>query len=467
METANEVEEETFRVIIFNRAGAEILVGSSSARLMLPCIRIPHWQRVAENLALVVDAEFGEQVVCLFTPDPRSSAPHRKEIHYQVAEHWRTVRERRLPLTWASVSALSEDSFVDPYDYSVILHSLAQCNAGDPRVPTGPFARLGWFHEFREWVAKAIEPRGLHISENFRQFNAGLSFSLVRFETNGPAVWFKAVGEPNQKEFPLTCTLAQLFPSYLPSILETRRDWNGWLAQEVEGTNLNETGDLELWAVAAEAMAKLQIGSINHCQDILVSGARDQRTAVLSDRVRPFMDVMAQLMDQQAKVSPPILGQKELLLLGDRLQTALEGLRVLEVPDALGHLDLNPANIIVSTKQCTFLDWAEAYVGNPFFSLQYLLEHFRRATSAEALTEARLTAAYFVPWEQVIPRTAITEAMASVPLLAAFAYATGNEAWKDPERLRDLNTAGYLRSLTRRMNREANAVSSRWSPCLG
>ena len=310
METANQVEEETFRVIIFNRAGAEILVVSSSARLILPCIRIPHWQRVAENLAFAVDAECGEQVICLFTPDPRPSVPHRKEIHYQVAEHWRTVRERQLAMKWASVSALSEDSFVDPCDYSVILHSLAQCNAGDPGVPTGPFARLGWFHELREWVGKAIEPRGLHISENFRQFNAGLSFSLVRFETNGSAVWFKAVGEPNQKEFPLTCTLAQLFPSYLPPILATRRDWNGWLAQEVEGTNLNETGDLELWAVAAEAIAKLQIGSINHCQDILVSGARDQRTAVLSDRVRPFIDVMAQLMEQQAKVSPPTLGQK-------------------------------------------------------------------------------------------------------------------------------------------------------------
>ena len=45
---------------------------------------------------------------------------------------------------------------------------------------------------------------------------------------------------------------------------------------------------------------------------------------MLSSRVRPFIDVMTQLMEQQAKVSPPILGQKELLLLGDRLQTALD-----------------------------------------------------------------------------------------------------------------------------------------------
>ena len=150
LETANQVEEETFRVVIFNRAGTEVLVVSSSARLILPCIRIPHWQRVAENLAFAIDAGFGEQVICLFTPDPRPSAPHRKEIHYQVAEHWRTIRERQLPMKWASVSALSEDSFVDPCDYSVILHSLPQCNAGDRGVSTGPFARLGWFSDESE-----------------------------------------------------------------------------------------------------------------------------------------------------------------------------------------------------------------------------------------------------------------------------------------------------------------------------
>jgi ABC-type bacteriocin/lantibiotic exporter with double-glycine peptidase domain len=32
------------------------------------------------------------------------------------------------------------------------------------------------------------------------------SFSLIRFETDGLALWFKAVGEPNQKEFGITCT---------------------------------------------------------------------------------------------------------------------------------------------------------------------------------------------------------------------------------------------------------------------
>ena len=78
------------------------------------------------------------------------------------------------------------------------------------------FHALGWFSELRNWIESVVEPIGLHVNGRFRQLNASPSFSLIRFETDGPALWFKAVGEPNQREFTITCPLAQLFPDYLP-----------------------------------------------------------------------------------------------------------------------------------------------------------------------------------------------------------------------------------------------------------
>ena len=53
----------------------------------------------------------------------------------------------------------------------------------------------------------------------------------------------------------------------------------------------------------------------------------------------------------------------------------LDGLRLL---DTVGHMDLSPANIFGTTGRAVFLDWAEAFVGDPFFSFEYLLQHFRR-----------------------------------------------------------------------------------------
>ena len=130
------------------------------------------------------------------------------------------------------VAALSKDSLTDVTDHSAIQQSIAQCSADGKTSPAGPFTCLGWFDELREWVEEVIEPLGFHLNGSFRQLNASPSFSLIRFETDGPALWFKAVGEPNQKEFPITCVLAQLFPGDVPSVLATRPEWNGWLTRE-------------------------------------------------------------------------------------------------------------------------------------------------------------------------------------------------------------------------------------------
>ena len=163
---------------------------------------------------------------------------------------------------------------------------------------------------------------------------------------------------------------------------------------------------------------------------------------------------------------PAPLNRKELLLLGDRLQTALEALEMLGMPETLGHLDLNPGNIVASPDRCIFLDWAEAHIGNPFFTVQYLLEHLRRTVGVDSALERRLVSTYCSRWEGVVPRTAMDDALSLTPLLAAFAYAAGSELWRDKERMQDPATAGYLRSLARRMHREANSLGEQRSVCL-
>jgi hypothetical protein len=318
----------------------------------------------------------------------------------------------------------------------------------------------------REWVEAVIEPLGFHLNGNVRQLNASPSFSLVRFETDGPALWFKAVGEPNQKEFLITCTLAKLFPNYIPGVLATRPEWNGWLTREAAGKLLCEVREDALWQRAAAALAELQIESIDHGARILGAGARDLGAAELSKLIQPFMERIAQLMERQTKVPPAALGRDELLLLGDRIQSALDALEALGIPETLGHLDLNPGNIIVSPSRCTFLDWAEAYVGNPFFSLEYLREHLRRRNGTDSTVETKLFESYCAQWEQVVPPSVVAEGLALAPLMAVFAYAAGSNAWEDAERLGEPAAAGYFRSLTRRMHREATELADQRSLCL-
>jgi hypothetical protein len=460
---SEEPAHETYRVIVLGRNGSEILLRPSEAGLHFPHVTIPRWQRVAENVAIAMKKQWGHGVVCLFEMDSpldgRNTSPH------VVASYWRTSGNCAAPLQWISVNYLGEDSFAEPVDYSAVQRSLRQSSTGDRDPGIGPFARLSWFQKLCEWIGAVIMPRGLHLNGNFRQLNASTTFSLVRFETDGPAVWFKAVGHPNEREFPITFKLARLFPDYIPEILATRPEWNGWLMSEAEGTNLEETTNPLFWETAAAVLANLQIDSIPCLRELADCGAYDLKVSTLRSLVSPFMDAAAGLMKRQSKTPPPVLSKVELGILNETIQEALSVLEGLGLPDSLGHLDLNPANLIATPKRCVFLDWAEAYGGHPFFTFQYLLEHLRR-TGTDCVSEQRLISSYFGPWEQVASPNRVAEAAALAPLLAAFAYAAGTGIWTQLERLNEPNTAGYLRSLVRRMNEEAHRLNERRSLCL-
>jgi aminoglycoside phosphotransferase (APT) family kinase protein len=150
---------------------------------------------------------------------------------------------------------------------------------------------------------------------------------------------------------------------------------------------------------------------------------------------------------------------------GDRIQTALEALEALGIPESLGHLDLNPGNLVVSPERSVFLDWAEAYIGNPFITFQHLLEHLRRTAAVNSAFEKRLVSTYCSRWESMVARTAIDEALNIAPLLALFAYAAGTGMFRDMGRLQDPQFAGYLRGLARRMNREAEVLTTGSERC--
>ena len=457
-------EQETYSVIVFGRDGTDVLLVPDSDRFVLPSVEIPRWQRVAENLTEAVKAEWGEEVVCLFELDDLSGM-HGAGIYYQAAEHWRTVGVPKVLARWIPVAGLSKDSLSSAPDYLAIQRSRVQRSEDGKTSPVGPFAALGWFKEVRTWIEAVLEPLGFHLNGNFRQLNACPTFSLIRFETDGPALWFKAVGEPNQKEFPISCALAQLFPGYVPSVLATRPEWNGWLTREASGSVLCDVQEDALWEKAAAALAELQISSIDHGARLLEAGARDLGVRALSKMVKPFVETMTQLMERQTKIPPIPLDHEELLLIGDRIETALAALESLGIPETLGHLDINPGNIIVSPDRFVFLDWAEAYIGNPFLTFQYLLEHFRRTSGEHSSEENGVIESYVATWHRIVPRDSITAGLALSPLLAVFSYAAAAGMLCDPQRLRDPQIAGYLRSLARRMKREVIHWIDRGGKC--
>jgi hypothetical protein len=288
----------------------------------------------------------------------------------------------------------------------------------------------------------------------------------MRLETDGAALWFKATGEPNAHELPITLFLADLFPNHLPRILGVHTSWNGWLTTEAEGTPLDETTDCSSWERAAEGLAELQIASIGRTAELVDGKCRDLRLPLAAGQIDRFVTRMGEFMRVQEKQSPAPLAGTELLALGEGLKEAFSILQSFGLPDTLGHLDCNPGNLIVSPERCVFLDWAEACVTNPVITFEYLRRHKERSRIEEPAAESRITAAYLRPWASFFSPDDLRRAIAAAPPVAVFLHAIGGEAWRTLDPISNPALAAYFRSLTRRMFRDTVLAAERSERCL-
>jgi hypothetical protein len=458
-------EPETRRIILLRGKNHEVLLGFEGTHRTLPEVEIPRWQRVAERLTAALSATCGIDAVSLSSLEAPPRESRSEPICYEIMEPCVPQDEAPHEKKWVAVDCLAQTGFRDPCDFQAVRQAIAQSMAYAQDTPHRPFGRCGWFHDLKQWVEEEIATQGLHLNGRFRQLNASPTFSLIRFETDGSAVWFKAVGAPNHHEYPVTLALARLFSRFIPQIIATRPEWNGWLALEAQGPLLHESSVLASWETVGADLAELQIHSLGRSLHLLNPGARDLRAQALADFVEPFFRAMGELMERQTKMPPAALSREELRCLSATVLGALTVLNETGIPTTLGHLDINPGNIVCSPTGCVFLDWAEAFVGQPFLTFQYLLEHFRRTFGQDPSQETQLVARYSAPWRAFVSESDIRRALEVAPLVAVFAYVTGNDLWTDPRKLEEPHAAGYLRSLTRRMEREARALVERSVPC--
>jgi hypothetical protein len=126
---------------------------------------------------------------------------------------------------------------------------------------------------------------------------------------------------------------------------------------------------------------------------------------------------------------------------------------------------------LCSADRCVFVDWAEAYVGPPFLTFDYLRTHLARTEREDAGWSADIVPAYETKWRTILSPEVVAEAMKVASVLAVFAYATATEQWRTPASFGEASfgesrAAGYLRSLTRRMHGEMRRLQDRRRLCI-
>jgi hypothetical protein len=327
------------------------------------------------------------------------------------------------------------------------------------------FGSVGWLGEVQRWITDSGRGINSAFSSDVLQLNAGGGFALTRVgTTNGSAYWLKAVGPPNEHEFGITKALAECLPSYLPSIVAMRDEWNAWITEDA-GQPLSETFTLQSVRRAVATLANLQIDSIEHRDALRAAGCIDLSIPVLKAHLREIREYLEETMARQTsrKVAP--LGAHRLRELEQILRETCCRMQDLDIPDTLIHNDINAGNILLSDSRCVFIDWAEGQIGNPFFTFQHMCAQVLRDVPDPDTWLSAVKRSYRDPWLTRLTESQIDQAYALMPVLAIASYLYGRGNWLHSSDRENPHFQMYARSLARHLDRAATALEFEKALC--
>lgn len=449
-------ENLTCYAVMMRRDDRQVLLCQDADFLSVPTIDIPRRQRVSPNLLSSIKNHFGLLASCRFSVDIQDIDSEGRCVVVDVLGD----EPLRNCAVWIAARQIQWSCIRSDAARRVLRKAMEQARAYRMgRVP-GEFVRPGWMNEVSTWVSNSLAHHHVGLRGTWLQYNMGPDFSLIRFNTDGRDIWFKAVGAPNLREFTLTRQLWDLRLPNLAPLLGVHDRWHGWLMYDCGARFADESADRSEWACVARGLAELQIASIPHSEPLIAAGCQDLRASVMRDAIEPFLSDMAILMQRQPACPPQKLGIAELRLIEERLYAACHQLEILAVPDALGHSDLNSGNILIDTDGPVFLDWMQGFIGSPFLAFEYLLALVRLTRSADAALPDILRDEYLRSWKKLCSSMQIDHTLEVIPLLAPFAFAL--TCW-DPHTAADelrSGLAAFLRSLTRRMYAAASRTGA-------
>ena len=114
--------------------------------------------------------------------------------------------------------------------------------------------------------------------------------------------------------------------------------------------------------------------------------------------------------------------------IGRIVEAACERMLDLNIPCALVNGDINLDNILYDGIRFRFIDWSEGGIGNPFLTLQQMIQHIVR-DGEHPDWGAALCASYRKRWLPLLAEEQIDQAYALMPLLTMADYLHGRRGW--------------------------------------
>jgi hypothetical protein len=267
-----------------------------------------------------------------------------------------------------------------------------------------------WLESAHDWIHSQVELLGLELSAEIEQPHVLPWSTVLRIPTSSGPVWFKAnvpglAHEAAVVEILTAGRRQELLPQLLATDLE-----RGWMLQADAGTKLRElleeNRDFDVWERILPLYAELQIAAADDRDRLLAAGAPDRRLSALP---RQFEEL---LRDRKTLDSLTERELERLSTLVPRIEEECRELGAYELPETIQHDDLHDGQVFVRDRRYVFLDWGDACVAHPFFTLVVTLAvlAYKLELEHDSPELDRFRDAYLEPWTRFRPRGDLEQA---------------------------------------------------------
>jgi hypothetical protein len=217
--------------------------------------------------------------------------------------------------------------------------------------------------EAASWVDDRLAALGLSRTGNVQQPHVRSWSTVLRVPTSDGAVWFKANAPAFLHEVHVVDRVSQRVPARVPPLLARDLD-RGWMLMGDAGERLREVipaeGSLHRWHDVLEGAADVGRALEPDVDDLLAAGVPDHRLASLTDRYAELVD----RIDVEARFVSATAYVRDLV----------DELAAYAVTETLQHDDLHDGQVFVKAGRNLIMDWGDAVISHPFFTLSVALE---------------------------------------------------------------------------------------------
>ena len=254
-----------------------------------------------------------------------------------------------------------------------------------------------WLAEAHGWIEEQVAQLGGASWATIDQHHIYPWSTVMRVPTGSGDVYFKANSDASLWEAALVMLLAARRPDCVQPLLAVDVE-RGWMLMADAGTRLREIvereRDLTRWLEVLPLYAGLQVDLAADADELLALGVPDLRLARLPARYEEMLD---SLRDLPSRDRGRLVGNV------GRVRELCEELAAYGLPETIQHDDFHDGQVFVRDGRYLLLDWGDACVSHPFFTLavtlggvlSWGLDDIQGSVDVEPFRDA-----YLVPFEQ-------------------------------------------------------------------